>query len=213
MKRVVVALAFLLPAAAHGEPVPAVGAQVSTLGLGVEAQVPVGSFGLRGGVNALTLSPERTIDGVRYDADIELKSAGALIDWYPGFGGLRLSGGVRVNGNSVDLTATPNQTVNVGGTTYSPTQLGRLSGNVDFNRFAPYLGIGWQGAMANGRVLIGLDFGALYQGRPDVRLSATGAAANPALATDIAREEQAIEHDLGPFRFYPVISLTFSYRF
>lgn len=213
MKRVVVVLA-ILPMPAMAEPVLAIGGQASTLGLGIEAQAPLAAgFGLRGGVNALNLSPERTIDGIRYEADVELKSAGAVIDWYPGVGGFRLSGGVRLNGNSADLAATPSQAVTVGGTVYAPGQVGRLSGNVDFNRFAPYLGIGWQGAMADGKVLIGLDFGALYQGRPDVRLSASGAAANPALAADLAREEQAIESDLGVFRFHPVISLTFSYRF
>lgn len=204
---------IVLPAYAAAEPAAGIGLQVSTLGLGIEAQMPIGGLALRGGGNYLALSPERTIEGIRYDADIELKSIGALVDWYPGLGGLRLSGGVRLNGNSIDLAASPGQSVTIGGTTYSPAQVGQLSGAVDFNRFAPYLGIGWQGAVADGRMLIGLDFGALYQGRPDVRLSAGGAAANPALAADLAREAADIENDLGAFRFFPVISLTFTYRF
>lgn len=213
MKRLlVVAAALCLPAPAAAEPAGGVGVQMSTLGLGIEAQMPLGALGLRGGANYLALSPERRIDGIRYDSDIELKSAGAVFDWYPGLGGLRLSGGVRLNGNNVDLAATPGEPVSIGGTTYSPAQLGRLSGSVDFNRFAPYLGIGWQGAMADGRVLIGLDFGALYQGRPDVRL-ASSAAANPGLTADLAREAADIEDEFGAFRFFPVISLTLTYRF
>lgn len=208
-----VLLLAALPAYAVAEPVAGMGLQVGTLGLGIEGQVPWGGFGLRGGGNYLALSPERTIDGIRYDTDIELKSIGALVDWYPGLGGLRLSGGVRLNDNSVDLTATPGQSVTIGGTTYTPAQIGGLSGVIGFNRFAPYLGIGWQGAVADGRMLIGLDFGALYQGRPDVRLSAGSAAANPALAADLEREAASIENELGAFRFFPVISLTFTYRF
>lgn len=214
MKRLLtVALVFALPNAAAAEPASGVGAQVSTLGLGAEAQMALGGLGLRGSANYLALSPDRSIDGIRYEADVELKSAGAVIDWYPGLGGFRLSGGVRLNGNGIDLTAAPNQSVNIGGTSYSPAQLGQLTGTVDFNRVAPYLGIGWQGAMANGRVLIGLDFGALYQGRPEVRLAASGAAANPGLAADLAREATEIENELGAFRFFPVISLTLTYRF
>ena len=210
MLRLVLAAMFVLFATlAHAQ---GVGVQVSSLGLGVEAQTaPVGGLALRGGANALGFGIERSVEGIAYGADVELKSAGALVDWYPGLGGFRLSGGVRINGNSVDLTAQPVQSVNVGGTTYSPSQVGRLSGSADFNRFAPYLGVGWQGSVMGGRMLVGLDFGALYQGKPDVHLSST--AATPGLADDLAREARAIEDELGGFRFYPVVSLTFTYRF
>jgi len=187
------------------------GLQVNTLGLGLELEgqsAPVGSLALR---NAMKLSPERNMDGIAYDAELDLRSAGALVDWYPGLGGFRVSGGVRVNGNSVDLTAQLSQTVNLGGTAYSPSQVGRLSGSADFNRFAPYLGVGWQGAVMGGRMLVGLDLGALYQGKPDVRL--TSSIATPGLADDLAREARVIEDELGGLRFFPVVSLTFTYRF
>ncbi|MBC7953328.1 MAG: hypothetical protein H7Z12_16095 [Rhodospirillaceae bacterium] len=162
-------------------------------------------------LTGLAVRPEHPMDGPRADAETEAKPVGALVDWYPGLGGFRLSGGLRVNNNSVDLGSTPAQTVSVGGTAYSPAQMGRLSGSVEFNRFAPYLGIGWQGAMMGGRMLIGLDLGALYQGKPDVQLTATGAA--PGLADDLARESNAITDKYGGFKLSPVISLSFTYRF
>jgi hypothetical protein len=210
MRRLVLAAMIVLwPSLCHAQ---GLGVQVSTLGLGLEGQsAPVGALALRGAGNAMNLSVERNIDGIAYDAELDLRSAGALVDWYPGLGGFRLSGGVRVNGNSVDLTAQPSQTVNLGGATYTPSQVGRLSGSADFNRFAPYLGVGWQGAVMGGRMLVGLDFGALYQGKPDVRL--TSSVATPGLADDLVREARAIEDELGGLRFFPVVSLTFTYRF
>jgi hypothetical protein len=71
---------------------------------------------------------------------------------------------------------------------------------IDFSRFTPNLGIGWHGKAAGGRMLIGLDFDALAQGRPDMRL----VAGSPAAGT---------EDEPGAVRLYPVISLTFTYRF
>ncbi|MBC7908077.1 MAG: hypothetical protein H7Y60_15225 [Rhodospirillaceae bacterium] len=164
-----------------------------------------------GVLTGLMVRPEHPVDGTRMEAESDPKPMGALVDWYPGLGGFRLSGGLRVNNNSVDLGANPTQPVNVGGTTYTPTQVGRLSGSVGFNRFAPYLGIGWQGAMMGGRMLIGLDFGALYQGKPDVQLTATGV--SPGLADDLARESNAIADKYSGFKLSPVISLSFTYRF
>lgn len=69
-------------------------------------------------------------------------------------------------------------------------------------KLAPYLGIGWQGAWLSNKVLIGLDMGALYDGRPELRMADTGrsvAAADPG--------------GLDTSRFHPAFSLTFTYRF
>ncbi|HSV29772.1 MAG TPA: hypothetical protein VLL76_09430 [Candidatus Omnitrophota bacterium] len=93
----------------------------------------------------------------------------AVLDWYPGTSGFRVTGG-RQNA-------------------------GRRNG------FAPYIGLGWQGSLLDGRVLIGLDFGALYQGRPDVRM----------LAHQEALAPEPEHQDDTPFK--PFISLNLVYRF
>ncbi len=211
LRLVLAALFVLFPYLGQAQ---GLGLLVSPLDLGLEAPPqPAGSLALRGGSNALNLSVERSIDGVPYEPEAELKSTGALVDWYPGLGGFRLSGGLRINGNSLDVTAQPTQASSMAGASSGPSQSGRLSGSADFNRFAPYLGVGWQGSAMGGRMLVGLDFGALYQGKPDVRLTSTDISPAPGLADDLAREARAIEDELGGFRFLPVISLTFTYRF
>ena len=55
------------------------------------------------------------------------------------------------------------------------------------------------------------DLGVAFTDSPDVKLSATGAAAG--LTADLAKERNEIEDDLEPFKFYPVISLGIYYRF
>lgn len=77
---------------------------------------------------------------------------------------------------------------------------GRSSGRQ--GKLMPYLGIGWQGAVLSSKVLIGLDMGALYDGRPELRLAEPGRA--------VSMAEPA---DFDPARIRPAFSLTFSYRF
>jgi hypothetical protein len=204
---VLAAMIVLLSFPSHAQ---GLGLPIAPLTLGLEPPaLPLGNLALRGSGNTLNLSIERGLDGTAYDADAEPRAGGALVDWYPGLGGFRLSGGLRINGNSLEVTAQPAQAAGTGASSSASGPSGRLAGSADFNRFAPYLGVGWQGSAMGGRMLVGLDFGALYQGKPDVRLTSTGTGP----ADDVAREARAVEDELGGFRFLPVISLTFTYRF
>lgn len=68
-------------------------------------------------------------------------------------------------------------------------------------RLVPYLGIGWQGNVMAGKVLIGLDMGALYDGRPELRMA------------DGGRDTAAERPEPASILFHPAFSLTFTYRF
>lgn len=196
------------------------GPNVSTLGIGAEAGYRINrNFGLRGGANYFSWSTNREIDGIDYDADLRLASGGIVGDYYPFGGGFRISGGVRISGNQVDLVANPGATaqVEIGGTTYTGSQIGRLDGELSFNRVAPYLGLGYE-ANVTDALSISFDAGALWQGRPDVSLrAAPPAGAPPALVdrinADVERERRNIEDDLKAFQFFPVVSVTAKYRF
>ncbi len=110
-------------------------------------------------------------------APAEERPAATVLDWYPTAGGFRLTGGFA---DSRDV--------------------GRRTGG-----FIPYLGIGWQGAVLDDAVLVGLDFGAVLRGRPDLRVVD---APEPAV-----REPAAAHSAAAGFALEPVVSLTFSYRF
>ena len=59
-----------------------------------------------------------------------------------------------------------------------------------------------------------VDLGVAFQGEPDVQLSASGPIASlPQFQADLAQEEQNIQEDAKPFRFYPVLSLALVFGF
>lgn len=187
-----------------------------TLGFGADVTVAVHEkLNARLNLNKFGYSFE--VKGEEDDTDItpeiSLLSAGALIDWHPGAGGFRLSGGLYLNKNKLDLTADVGQTVEINGNDYT---LSDLEGTVDFNSVAPYLGIGYGNAAGgDGHWHFAFDLGVIFQGAPQVDLRAT--VSDPALQQqldrDIAEEEQDIEGDVEIFQFWPVVSLGVSYRF
>jgi hypothetical protein len=191
-----------------------VGVQASTLGAGLELGFrPTGLLGVRVGANFLDFDFHRTIDQVNYKFDNHLRSGGGVVDFYPFSGGLRLTAGVRIDGNDADVTGTPNTNVTIGSTTFTPAQLGTLTGRVTFNSVAPYAGLGYAAALPAGFELA-LDLGVLYQGSPKVTLNASGPIAGTALfQANVAQEEAKIRSRIDFLEWYPVAALTLSYRF
>jgi len=84
--------------------------------------------------------------------------------------------------------------------------LGNLSADVRFNKITPYIGFGFGNADGPGS---GFSFnaGAIYHGPPGVKLSADG------LLEPSTEQAPIIEDNINWFRFYPVISLGYIYKF
>jgi hypothetical protein len=208
-------MALLAATAARAQTAPfGIGPTVSTLGVGLEGSYRAGPFlGFRLDASALSFDANRTIDGIPYKFSADLRSGGPVLDFYPFGGGFRLSGGVRINGNKADVTATPASSIRVGNNTYSPAQIGTLSGNVDYNRVAPYVGLGYGGRVTSWLEL-GVDAGVLYQGKPRVSLAASGAlAGDPTLQADLDRERASIRSKIDWTAWYPVLMLSALFRF
>jgi hypothetical protein len=213
---VVVAFAMaLLAAAAQAQTAPfGIGPTVSTLGVGLEGSFRAGPYlGFRLDASALSFDYNRTISGIPYKFSTDLRSGGPVLDFYPFGGGFRLSGGARINGNKADVTSTPASSIRVGSNTYTPAQIGTLSGNVDYNRVAPYVGLGYGGRVTSWLEL-GVDAGVLYQGKPRVSLGASGAFANnPALQADLDQARASIKSKIDWTAWYPVLMLSALFRF
>jgi hypothetical protein len=189
---------------------PLVGAKIGTLGIGADAGVRLNDrFGVRLNGNAFSFSDSREISDIDYDADLDLRTIGLLGDWHPFGGGFFLSGGAYWNGNKADLTGKPNGSVEIGNTTYTAAQAGSLRGDVDFQKFAPYLGLGYYGTLFAGFSL-GVEVGALYMGSPKVSLTSNSPLVS---ASDLEVERRKVEDDIDDLRFYPVLMLGASYRF
>jgi hypothetical protein len=160
-----------------------------------------------------------------------LQSGEAHLDWFP-FGGFHVSPGLLFyNGNSISGTAAVpgGQQFTLGGTAYEsdPATPVTGTGNLSFIKVAPSIMVGIGNLIPrNGRHFSFLfEVGAAYQGSARVALNLTGnvcdttgticgpIATNTTAQTNIQAQQQKIQNDVNPFRFFPIISGGFGVNF
>lgn len=209
-----------------------VGVQLSTLGVGIEADTPlIRKFNLRGGFNMFRYSRPITNDGIQYQGSLRFQSAEAHLDYYF-LGPLHVSPGILLyNGNQVTATAVVpgGQSFSLGGTSYQSSAADPVNGSglVDFVRVSPtiMLGVGTL-VPRNGRHFGYMaEIGAAYMGPANVVLNMTGSvcdptgvncrtiASDPTVQANIQSQQNKIQNDIYPYRFYPILSVGFGYRF
>jgi len=212
---VIVGLAVVAPLQAASGRV-AVTPKASTLGLGADVAFKVAPLvNLRVSGQQFDYERSDTLDDVPYDVELGLQSFGAAVDLHPFNGSFHVSAGLLANGNEVSSRANlvPTDTYEIGGTLYTGAQLGGVSGSVDFDSTAPYLGVGWGNPFAKERRLgFSFDLGLLRQGVPDISLNVENAALIPGLDQEIAQEEANLEREFEEFEYFPVVSLGLSIR-
>ncbi|ADK84681.1 outer membrane protein domain-containing protein [Desulfarculus baarsii DSM 2075] len=213
----ILALWIMTVAPALADSPVAVTAKVGTLGLQADVTANFNEF-IKGrlSLGALPFNHDISVDSVNYDFDIKLYTAGLLLDVHPFANSFRLSGGVIINSHDFSGSASPSadKTYNIGGTTYTGAQLGRMDADASFNKLAPYAGLGFSNAFTDdGHFGFAFDLGVMWWGSPDISLSATHQNLVPGLSDSLRKEEGKIEDDLNNFKFYPVASVGLSYSF
>ncbi len=191
------------------------GVSGGTQGAGPEVAYRAGEyFGLRANAGYLPYNRDQTVNQISYSGRLKLNSVGVVADWYPVAGGLRLSVGVRSNNNKINLTATPANSVTVGNNTYTPAQVGTLSGTVKANDFAPMLSLGYGGTLARG-FTIGAELGVMFQGSPKVQnYQATGMlASDPTFQSDLQIERGRVQDKVHSYQYWPIAQVELLYRF
>lgn len=194
----------------------AISGKAGTLGLGGELTTAVTSnVNARVGLNTLDFDYDDEFEDVEYDVGLDFSSFSALVDWHVFNDSFHLTAGLLSLDHELGLDATPTTSQDIGGTSYSPSEIGTLSGSAEIDGVAPYIGIGWGDPMdPDKRWGFYLDLGVAFTESPDVSLSANGTmASDPVFQANLAKERKDIEDDLEPFKFYPVISLGLYYRF
>lgn len=187
-----------------------------TLGFGGELATGVTSdINARLGLNMFESDFEDEFDDVEYDIGLDFSSFSALVDWHVFSNSFRVTGGLLSLNHEIDLDATPVTSREIGGTIYQPSDIGTLSGDVEIDGIAPYIGIGWGNPLDRSKTWgFYCDFGVAFTDSPDVSLSANGAlASDPAFQADLAEEKDEIKDYLEPFEFYPVLSVGLYFRF
>lgn len=194
----------------------AISAKSSSLGLGGELTAQIApNINTRFGANAFNLDLNGKLSDIEYDFGLDLLSFSAFVDWYPFKNSFHISGGILVNESEIGLRTTPASSLTIGSTTYTPAEIGTLSGTLSFNNIAPYVGIGWGNAFdSEKRLGFSSDIGVAFIGSPNVTMSANGTlASDPTFQNDLATERIQLEDDIKQFKFYPVFSFSIFYRF
>ena len=196
--------------------------KVGTLGVGLDASKAINDqWAVRFNINGFKYSMDEEIDDVDYDADLNLLTAGILVDYFPFENDFRVSGGLYYNDNNFEGTAKPTATttVDINGVAYGLADIGALNSDVTFNKAAPYLGIGWGNDSREKGWGFTFDLGVMYHGEPDVDLDVE---VNPAVAgtpleatiqANVDKEAEQFLDEVKDYKFYPVAMIGVNYTF
>jgi hypothetical protein len=214
---------FVLPASLlaqggkHGADV-SIAARASTLGFGAEiSKLVMPHLGIRLGINTYSMTREIDQTDITFDAKLKAKGMTALVDLYPsGRGSFHLTGGIITNPVEITATGVPKQngTFTINDHVYTTAQVGTLTGSGEWPSTSPYAGLGW-GTPANSRSALKFvfDLGAALS-KPTIALTATGAANNAQLQSDLNSQIVDTQKDVDKYaKVYPVISFGLAYRF
>lgn len=188
----------------------AVTLKLSTLGIGFDGATNIAKdLNVRVGGNFFSFNIDggKAGDDYIYTAKTNLLSFSALVDYFPGGSFFKVSGGVLLNLNKVDIDMIPGQTYNINGKTYDKTNLGSVNSKTEFTKINPYLGIGLGNSLAYKKFGFTMDIGTVYQFEPQVTMTATG------LIAPTASQESIVEDNVKWFKVYPVVTFGLTYRF
>jgi hypothetical protein len=206
---------LVLPTAGAFAADHAVGVKAGALGLGVEYTHNLGDrLAIRGGINGSQLGYDGQESGIEYEFDAVWDSLSVAFDFHPTKSPFRLTAGVLRNDNGLTAVSRPTSDVTIGDTTYTPAEVGVLSGKIGFDGTAPFVGVGWDWSRRKRVFGMSLDVGVLDQGSPKVALRATGTLlSDPAFQQDLADEEVQLHDSLGNLDLLPYVTVGFIFRF
>ncbi len=193
-----------------------VAVRFGTLGLGLEiGKLLTNHLGARIGANYFSLSTTKTSTNIDYSVEAKLQAVSGLLDLYPSSrGSFHLTGGIMTDPLKVTATGQPTSgSYKINGNTYTAAQVGTLTGDAHFPSAAPYVGLGFgTPARDGGAFKFFFDLGAVL-GKADVSLSATGAANNAQLQSDLQAQIASTQQNVDKLKVYPVISFGLAFNF
>ncbi len=209
------------------------GVKMSPLGVGIEAATPITYHtNVRVGFNAFGYSHDFSIDGINYNANLNFRSFETHFDWFPFSNGLHLSPGLMLyNGNGIKANAAVpgGQQFTLGGTAYMSDPANPITGvgKVGFNTVAPTFLLGWGNLVprSSKHISVPVEIGAVFGGAPRATLNLEGTTCDPTGVTcqnvadnvpfqnNVIAQQNKLNHDMSPFKVFPVISVGFGYKF
>jgi hypothetical protein len=195
-----------------------VGGQVGTLGIGPDLNIGFNRFfSLDIGLNAFNRNYTGTKSSINYNFNARLRSVHLLANIYPFAGIFHLSAGIVSNGNEFNLAGNPTSGYyTIDNRQYSAAEVGTLDGKIAFPGVAYYIGLGWGlSYKPDSHWGFSFDLGGLYQGVPDLTLSAYGGTLsnNPIFKQNLAAQQAKTQNDIRSYRWWPVVSFGLYFKF
>ena len=179
-----------------------VGVRIGTTGVGVDLGGDVApTLGWRLGLSGMNVNTSVDTSEVRYDAKVKVLTGSLLLDWSP-IGPFRISAGFMPNNNKIDLNGEPSS-----GLSFPPGS--SVTGTVKpQHSFAPYLGVGYGNVWTKG-VNFYVDLGVMFQGTPEVSLSANCPPSPACTAAQgrVEEERQRVQDKVDKYKYYPVANI------
>ena len=204
---VAVALLATLPTPAASQ--IGIAGRVGTLGLGADLGIGLGkSAMLRAGMGIQPVNPTATISDIKFTVNLPSSFMLAGLALFPGGGGFRIEGGVlyKPDDTKLDGAFTTSQTLN--GQSYTPAQIGTLSGTAASSKsLAPYAMIGF-GKIASSGIGLFLDIGAAFTGDATLTVTSNGQYKDDAtFKANLEAERKKWEDDINKYKVYPMVNL------
>jgi hypothetical protein len=213
-----------------------IGVKVGLLGVGAEIAARVNHHSnLRAGFNVLGYSRSFDKDGINYDGHLSFRTIEAHYDYFPWAGSFHISGGILdYMGNPITANAVvPGDTAfSLGGVQYygSTVDPAKATGRVNFNQVSPTVTFGFGNLVReNKHFSFPIELGVAFQGSPKSILNLTGGvcsspssappqncrtvASDPTVQSNVLAEQTKINNSMKPFKYYPIISFGFGYKF
>ena len=182
--------------------------RAGTLGLGADVALELGSRVVaRGGVGVLPFEFTGTFDDIEMTLELPSTWYNVGVDLYL-TNVLRVGGGILFKSEDPTLSATPTAPLEVGNQTFTPDEIGTLTGTLDSGRQAPYVLIGF-GKHTRG-IGLTLDLGVAFQKETRVTLDASGGTLfdDPDFRNELEAEARNFEDDLPTYiDLWPILSL------
>jgi hypothetical protein len=206
---------------------------VGTLGAGFEVATALTSrTNLRGGFSYFSYTANGNRDNLRYTGNLRLSSADVLVDQYLA-GPFHVSGGALLFHDfrgKATVTAPAGQQFTLNGVSYFSSAADPVTGtgSVDTWKAAPVLLFGFGNLLprSDRHFAANVDIGIAFQGKPSSKLNLAGStclagptagciaiAANPSVQANIIGEQNRLNNDLKLLQFFPILRVSFGYRF
>lgn len=225
------AAADVVPAAAAEPATWAIQVEGGTLGFGVSVLAGLNAqwqarLALRAGNVGYNFHAENSNgvqgDELRHHVDADLRSAGLLLDYYPGAArSFFLTAGVLYNDSRIRSRShcqnSSSCEVGDGVTTLPPNAV--ITGRYHLKDYAPYLGLGWGNPLKAAGWSWRAEAGVAYIGKVDVDLTyqgncGVGLFVSPATCQQqVDNEARGLEQQFDDYRFFPLLQLSVAYAF